>query len=204
LNEQVRNLAMTAYGLMPVLLHTRSTDVNYRRGLVTLANEKGEITGQASKSLVHKGKKLLHPMVHLHFINDKRKILLQKRPADKLVQPGKWDTAVGGHISAVETLETALKREVLEETGVTGFSAVLLKIYRWETDLEAELVYMYKAPLKTPPEVQSAEVDELKFWSRSEIEENIKRGILRPISFTNTGFWCQKRYFNSVIHGILL
>ncbi len=147
---------------------------------VPLVNEKGDITGQAPRSLVHKGEKLLHPVVHLHFISDNRKILLQKRPADKLVQPGKWDTAVGGHISAGETLETALKREVLEETGVTGFSAVLLKIYRWETDLEAELVYMYKAPLKTPPEVQSAEVDELKFWSRSEIEENMEREIFTP------------------------
>jgi isopentenyldiphosphate isomerase len=147
---------------------------------VPLVNEKGEITGKATRSLVHNGEKLLHPVVHLHFINDKGKILLQKRPADKLVQPGKWDTAVGGHISAGETLETAMNREALEETGVTGFSAMLLKIYRWETDLEAELVYMFKASLIGIPGIKSAEVDELRFWSKSEIEKNMEQGIFTP------------------------
>ena len=147
---------------------------------VPLVNEKGEITGKAPRSQVHKGEKLLHPVVHLHFINDKGKILLQKRPSDKLVQPGKWDTAVGGHISLGETLETAIKREAMEETGMTGFSAVLLKIYKWETDLEAELVYMFKASLNGIPGIQSAEVDELKFWSKSEIDENMGRGIFTP------------------------
>lgn len=147
---------------------------------VPLVNEKGEITGQAPRSAVHNGKKLLHPVVHLHFIDDSGKILLQKRPAVKLVQPGKWDTAVGGHISAGESLETALKRESLEETGVTGFNAVLLKIYRWETDIEAELVYMFRAFIKGQPVVQSAEVDELKFWSKSEIEKNMEKEIFTP------------------------
>jgi isopentenyldiphosphate isomerase len=162
---------------------------------VPLVNERGEITGKAPRSLVHNGEKLLHPVVHLHFINDKGKILLQKRPADKLVQPGKWDTAVGGHISAGETVETAIKREALEETGVTGFIAMPLRIYRWETDLEAELVYMFKASLKEIPGIQSAEVDELKFWSKREIEENLERGIFTPNFVHEYGILISDGYF---------
>ncbi len=161
---------------------------------VPLVNEMGEITGKAPRSLVHNGEKLLHPVVHLHFINDKGKILLQKRPADKLVQPGKWDTAVGGHISAGETVETAIKREALEETGVTGFIAMPLRIYRWETDLEAELVYMFKASLKEIPGIPSAEVDELRFWSKSEIEEAMDRGVFTPNFVHEYGILVSENY----------
>ncbi|MBL7972789.1 MAG: septation protein IspZ, partial [Prolixibacteraceae bacterium] len=55
-----------------------------------LVNERGEITGKAPRSLCHRGEKLLHPVVHLHVLNNQKHIYLQKRPLNKLVQPGKW------------------------------------------------------------------------------------------------------------------
>ena len=45
-------------------------------------------------------------------------ILLQLRHRDKYVQPGKWDTAVGGHVEAGESIEDALARELAEEIGL--------------------------------------------------------------------------------------
>ena len=44
-------------------------------------------------------------------------VYLQKRPEWKDIQPGKWDTAVGGHIDYGETPEEALQREVHEAIG---------------------------------------------------------------------------------------
>ena len=98
-----------------------------------LVDEEGRVTGKAPRTLVHNGSKLLHPVVHLHVVNLQRCILLQKRPASKDIQPGKWDTAVGGHISAGETLETALKRETAEEIGLLDFSARFVRNYHWES-----------------------------------------------------------------------
>jgi len=95
---------------------------------IPLVDEKGKVTGQAPSSKVHDGSRLLHPVVHLHVLTLKKAILLQKRPESKLIQPGKWDTAVGGHISAGETLEEALKKEAYEEIGLKDFSAKLHKI----------------------------------------------------------------------------
>jgi len=84
---------------------------------VPLVDEQGNVIGQAPRSQVHNGSKLLHPVVHMQVINRNKAILLQKRPDTKLIQPGKWDTAVGGHISAGENLEQALKKEAFEERG---------------------------------------------------------------------------------------
>lgn len=39
---------------------------------------------------------LLHPVVHLHLFNSRGELYLQKRPEWKDIQPGRWDTAVGG------------------------------------------------------------------------------------------------------------
>jgi isopentenyldiphosphate isomerase len=147
---------------------------------VPLVDEKGKVTGQAPRSEVHNGSKLLHPVVHMHVLNTKKAILLQKRPKTKLIQPGKWDTAVGGHISAGESLEQALKKEVREEIGLKDFSAKLQKIYKWESDVEAELVYLFTTYDFQNFRVQSDEVEELKFWTKNQIEKQLGKGIFTP------------------------
>lgn len=93
-----------------------------------LLNTKGEVIGKAPRSVCHSSKEYLHPVVHLHIFNNKGEIYLQKRPMHK-IQPGKWDTAVGGHISFGEDVETGLKREASEEIGLTDFKAQLVENY---------------------------------------------------------------------------
>ena len=43
---------------------------------------------------------------------------VQQRAFDKPNDPGKWDTLMGGMVSAGDTVETALKRETWEEAGL--------------------------------------------------------------------------------------
>ena len=147
---------------------------------VPLVDEKGKVIGQAPRSKVHNGSKLLHPVVHLHVLNKSGAILLQKRPMNKLIQPGKWDTAVGGHISAGETLEQALKKEAAEEIGLKDFNARLQRVYKWESEVEAELVYMFTTHDSKNVGVQSDEVEELRFWTKKQVEENFGDGVFTP------------------------
>ncbi|WP_167608079.1 NUDIX domain-containing protein [Maribellus sediminis] len=147
---------------------------------VPLVDEQGKVTGRAPRSQVHNGSKLLHPVVHLHVLNKNGAVLLQKRPINKLIQPGKWDTAVGGHISAGETLEQALKKEAFEEIGLKDFTARLQKVYKWESEVEAELVYMFTTHDSKNIGIQSDEVDELRFWTKKQLESNIRTGIFTP------------------------
>ena len=145
-----------------------------------VVDESGKIIGKAPRSLCHKGEKILHPVVHLHVLNPNGHIFLQKRPMQKLVQPGKWDTAVGGHISFGEDLETALRREAFEEIGLVNFSAKPLGSYRWDTDIESELVYYFLSYDYQKIRLHSDEVVEGRFWSPSQIEKQLGHDIFTP------------------------
>lgn len=56
---------------------------------VPLVDEKGMVTGKATRAEVHRGPGKLHPVIHLHLINSKGEIYLQKRSMHKDTQPGK-------------------------------------------------------------------------------------------------------------------
>ena len=66
--------------------------------MLPLVDEEGNIIGAATRGECHGGSKPLHPVVHLHVFNSRGELYLQRRPQWKDIQPGKWDTAVGGHV----------------------------------------------------------------------------------------------------------
>ena len=105
-----------------------------------IVDETGRVVGKATRGECHSGSKLLHPVVHLHVFNAQGDVYLQKRPEWKDIQPGKWDTAVGGHIDYGETPEKALRREVREELGITDFEPEFVGKYVFESQRERELV----------------------------------------------------------------
>ena len=144
-----------------------------------VVDEQGNITGAATRGECHSGSKLRHPVVHLHIFNTRGEWYLQKRPEWKDIQPGKWDTAVGGHIDLGESVEIALKREVREELGITDFIPELLTNYVFESEREKELVFVHKTVYDG--EIHpSEELDGGRFWTIEEIKENLRKGIFTP------------------------
>ncbi len=145
-----------------------------------IVDEEGRVVGSATRGECHNGSKLLHPVVHLHVFNSKGEVYLQKRPEWKDIQPGKWDTSVGGHLDYGETPEQALVREVREELGITDFQSERKGMYVFESLRERELVYVNCTIYDGPVKPSTEELDGGRFWSIDEIREAMGQNLLTP------------------------
>jgi len=163
-------------------LRSRRANSKYKNEeWLPIVNNEGKVTGAQPRSLCHDGsKKYMHPVVHLHVFNSKGDLYLQKRPMYKKVQPGKWDTAVGGHIAANETIETALFRETKEEIGLEIKEVKHAFRYIWESEIEKELVHSFILQTRDIPVVNKEEVADGKFWKLTEIEKRLETGLFTP------------------------
>lgn len=145
-----------------------------------LVNEEGETIGKATRKECHSGSKQLHPVIHLHIFNDAGELYLQKRSMTKDIQPGKWDTAVGGHIDYGETVEEALRREVREELGITAFTPQFITRYVFESSIEKELVNTFRTIYNGDFTPDTEELDGGRFWPIEEIKANLGKNVFTP------------------------
>lgn len=144
-----------------------------------VVDESGQVTGKATRGECHGGSKLLHPVVHLHVFDREGRLYLQRRPDWKDIQPGKWDTAVGGHVDYGENVEDALRREAREELGLQGFEAEHILSYVFESSREREYVNVFRTVTDLTPE-PTDELDGGRFWTKEEILSSIGKDILTP------------------------
>jgi isopentenyldiphosphate isomerase len=121
-------------------------------------------------------------VVHIHIFNSDKKLLLQKRSMDKDIQPGKWDTSIGGHIQSGEVLEDAVAREALEEAGIQiEFPhLIMLDRYVYESDVEKELVHSYAYVYDGLITFQESEIDEMRFFTYDEINGLVAADLTTP------------------------
>ena len=147
--------------------------------MLPLVDECGTVIGSATRGECHDGKKLLHPVVHLHLFDSAGRLYLQQRPLWKDIQPGKWDTAVGGHVDYGEDVGCALSREISEELGITDCEPRFLNCYLFESERERELVYVYSA-VYDGAVAPSDELDGGRFWTLDEIKSAMGKEVLTP------------------------
>lgn len=145
-----------------------------------LVDEAGNVIGKATRRECHSGSMLLHPVVHLHIFNAAGQLYLQKRSLKKDIQPGKWDTSVGGHVDYGEKVEDALRREVREELGVTDFVPRFCYSYVFQSKVEKELVNTFTTVYDGDFHIDPVELDDGRFWGIDEIESNLGKGVFTP------------------------
>ena len=171
------------YDLAPVV-PAPTADSSAERPVVTewfpVVEPSGLVVGRAARQYCHSGAKPLHPVIHIHIIDRMSRIYLQKRSMLKDIQPGKWDTAVGGHVSYGESVLEAVYREASEELGLVNFNPVYIETYEFESPIEREMVNVFAAVGSYELKPDLDEVDEGRWWELADIDAAIGKGVFTP------------------------
>ena len=98
----------------------------------------------------------------------------------KDIQPGKWDTAVGGHLAYGESILEAVYREASEELGLMNFNPIYIETYEFESPIEREMVNVFAAVGSYELHPDLDEVDEGRWWDLADIDASIGKGVFTP------------------------
>lgn len=146
-------------------------------------NEEGFPTGERVTRKEAHEKGILHAAVHIYVYRIKNghyEILLQKRSDDKDSFPSCWDTSCAGHVSAGDSFEDTVIKELSEELGIKVnysdvvhcFTKIVTKINSFHGKIfnDHEVYKVYKLKFDAPAEslkFQKEEISDLK-WMDAE------------------------------------
>jgi len=151
--------------------------------LLDLLDEQGRVTGTVRRGDVHGNPALRHRAVHVVVRNAWGDIWLQKRGSRKRIQPGKWDTSVGGHVPAGHTYEESALRETDEELGLKVADPARFRIahdYVWSNEVETEHIRTFILEDEGPFLFSHMEINDGRFWTVQEIRAAVGTEILTP------------------------
>ncbi|MGC4063592.1 MAG: NUDIX domain-containing protein [Polyangiaceae bacterium] len=172
-----------------------------------LVDAEGRVTGSASRAEVHGNPALMHPVVHCLVQNASGQLLLQLRSLKKDVQPGRWDTSVGGHVMFGERVGEAVVREIGEELSVNVSLSQLVPLHRYvmRSEIETELVHTYLLRAEGPFRVEAGEATDLRFFEKHAIEARLGTGYFTPNfedEFRRFGQWASSTRRVTITSGL--
>ncbi|NLC71740.1 MAG: NUDIX domain-containing protein [Desulfuromonadaceae bacterium] len=145
-----------------------------------VVDEQDRVIGRATRRQCHGDPSLIHRVAHVLVFNRQGNLLLQKRSRGKDIQPGRWDTSVGGHLAPGEDYLRAALRETWEELGIEEPILTFLYHFRIRNDVEAENVGTFMTCHEGPFSFDAEEIEEVRFWTAGEIAATIGKGIFTP------------------------
>jgi 8-oxo-dGTP pyrophosphatase MutT (NUDIX family) len=159
----------------------------WRHEQLAVRNESGTQIGTMERGAVRPlGIQTL--AVHLVGQSTDGRFWVQQRAFDKPNDPGKWDTLMGGMVSADDTVETALERETWEEAGLRvadlqnlhyggrqsncrpssdGAAGYMQEFIEW---------YVATVPDDMQPINQDGEVAQFVLMDKAQLVQSIQRG----------------------------
>jgi isopentenyl-diphosphate delta-isomerase type 1 len=146
-----------------------------------LVDRNGRPNGEAPREECHGNPRLIHLVVHLHIFDPRGRLYLQKRSMSKDTNPGLWDTSVGGHVGAGESVTAALVREAREELGIDASAASFLYSYLNESDFESEFAECFMLESSQPAHPDPEEIETGMYFPMDEIRSMIGSGVLTPL-----------------------
>ena len=153
--------------------------------ILEVVDGQGCVLELRTRGEIHRDPSLAHRAVHVLVRNGQGDLYLQQRSMDKLVQPGKWDASVGGHVDPGESYEAAAEREMEEELGLRlsdlGQDLGRLHDYVWSGVMETEHVRTFEITWEGPFVLNPVEIDAGRFWTVEELQGAAGTGVLTPM-----------------------
>jgi isopentenyl-diphosphate delta-isomerase len=164
---------------------------------ITIVDQDDNVISSEERD-VARAKGLRHRIVRVFAVNDKGKILLQKRNSQLKDSPGKWDQSVGGHVDEGEDYITAARRETSEELGIEVEDFRELGKFYIERPAQGGIIRRFQTVFtciwNEPVHFNKTEIAEVKWLSVQEIDNWLARS---PEDFTKnfaTAFLLLKQY----------
>jgi isopentenyl-diphosphate delta-isomerase len=146
---------------------------------VILIDEGNRRLGSAEKLHAHRAG-LLHRAFSVFLVDDKGRVLLQRRSPEKYHSGGLWANSCCGHPRPNERTLQAAQRRVREELGTTSQLRFGFRTrYRAEFDnglIENEIVYVFFGGYSGRCDLNPHEVSEIKFCDIRNVASQIESG----------------------------
>jgi isopentenyldiphosphate isomerase len=130
--------------------------------LLQVVDERGRPVRAATREECHSDPSLIHRSVCVLLYRADGRLLLQLRSRSKDLYAGMWDLSATGHPRAGEAVESAARRELLEELGVeAGLERVGTALVR--APRETELAEVYRCRHAGPVHPDPGEIAAVAF-----------------------------------------
>lgn len=142
-----------------------------------ILNESGKPIGSIQQfASLNDSVKYKHPVVRLYMM-EQNKLFLHENTNLSMFNPSLWDSPVFGHIRVGETPEDALHRLTIGHCDYSDLNPVYLMHYLYEAEQEIQFVHLFIANCPISYKTNSKEVKRSKWWTVTQIEDNIDSGI---------------------------
>ncbi len=140
-----------------------------------IVNDEDIVTGQEMRSTVHQ-LGLQHRGVHVFLFTADRKMLVQKRSADRAASPSALDCSVSEHVKAGESYLDAAMRGMKEEMGVDGIEIKPLVKFRMNYGVNDNEISVLYEGVVDPGKVRfdPVEIAEINYYSLDELQTMIE------------------------------
>jgi len=146
--------------------------------LVDVIDEEGRTIGTATRREM-RARRLPHRCVYLLVFNSRGELFIHLRTPTKDVYPDHWDIAVGGVLTAGETFDEGVRREALEELGVSVAAEALFP-FRYADPATVVQGMVYRAVHDGPFRLQPEEVVRGEFVALAEVAARAGREPFCP------------------------
>ncbi len=166
--------------LVPTAFRNEAVVTDQAAELFCVVDEDDKVIGTASRQECHGNPLLIHRVAHVLVFTPTGELLLQQRSPNKDIQPGKWDTSVGGHLMPGEDYRTAAYRELEEELGICRVELSSLYKYPLRNATESENVATYSIIYDGQVKFDPKEITAVQAYSTDEICRKLGSGLFTP------------------------